>query len=78
MLSDHPVAAEFHPTRNGALTPDQVPYTSKEKVWWQCSVVPVHAWEAIPSNRTKKNNPTGYGPCRGNGLKGRVSFERSL
>lgn len=78
MLSDHPVAAEFHPTRNGALTPDQVAYTSKEKVWWQRSVVPVHAWEAIPSNRTKKNKPTGCGLCRGNGLKGRVPFERSL
>jgi hypothetical protein len=28
ILSEHPVAAEFHPTLNGALTSNQVPYSS--------------------------------------------------
>lgn len=78
MLSEHPVAGEFHPTLNGALTPEQVPFSSKDKVWWQCSLVPDHAWQATPNNRTKKNRPTGCGLCRGNELKGKVPFERSL
>lgn len=77
-LSEHPVAAEFHPTRNGALTPEDVPYSWKEKVWWQCSTNPEHVWEATPNNRTKKTRPTGCGTCRGNRLSGKVPFERSL
>ncbi|MGX4731987.1 zinc-ribbon domain-containing protein [Kitasatospora griseola] len=78
MLNEHPVAAQFHPILNGTLTPDQVPYSSQEKVWWQCPDVPAHAWEATPNNRTKKTRPTGCGPCRSKRLRGDVPFERSL
>ncbi|MCP2313925.1 zinc-ribbon domain-containing protein [Kitasatospora paracochleata] len=72
------MAAQFHPTLNGALTPDQVPYSWKERVWWQCPDVPDHAWKATPNNRTKKTKPTGCGPCRSKRLRGDVPFERSL
>jgi hypothetical protein len=77
-LSEHPVSQEFHPIRNGSLTPSDVPYSWKQKVWWQCPNIPAHEWEATPNNRTKKNNPTGCPDCRGNHLRGKVPFERSL
>jgi uncharacterized protein YndB with AHSA1/START domain len=78
MLSEHPVAAEFHPTLNKPLTPDQVPYSWKTKVWWQCPKNRQHVWDATPNNRTKKTRPTGCRDCRGKRLGGMVSFERSL
>lgn len=37
LLSKYPnVAKEWHPTKNGELTPDSVSYASKKKVWWLC------------------------------------------
>jgi hypothetical protein len=77
-LSEHPVSKEFHATRNGSLTPDDVPYSWKGKVWWRCPKNPEHEWEATPNNRTKKNKPTGCRDCNSNHLRGRVPFERSL
>ncbi len=35
LATTHPkVAAEWHPTKNGDLTPDQVPSGTQQKVWW--------------------------------------------
>ncbi|SDT92702.1 zinc-ribbon domain-containing protein [Desulfobacula phenolica] len=49
----HPeIAAEWHPTKNGTLKPDQVSRASGKKVWWKCSVNPDHEWEAVVLNRT--------------------------
>ncbi len=31
------IAKEWHPTKNGDLTPDDVSYGSDKKVWWLCS-----------------------------------------
>ena len=45
------LAKEWHPTRNGNLTPDQVTPKSGKKVWWKCNLR--HEWEATLSNRTK-------------------------
>lgn len=78
MLSEHPVAAEFHPTLNESLTPDTVPYSGREKVWWQCGKNPEHAWDATPNNRTKPTRPSGCRYCRGKRLGDEVPFERSL
>ena len=50
------VAAEWHPTKNGELRPDQVTANSNEKVWWQCSKG--HEWQAQVFNRNK-----GIGRC---------------
>lgn len=34
----HPeLAAEWHPTKNGELTPNQVTKASGKKVWWKCA-----------------------------------------
>ena len=32
------VAAQWHPSLNGALTPEMVTPGSSKKVWWQCSM----------------------------------------
>src|SRR5438309_2135044 len=36
------LAVEWHPTKNGELTPDQVVAGSARKVWWQCPKFPNH------------------------------------
>lgn len=41
----HPaVARQWHPTKNGTLTPEQVSRGSLQKVWWICKEG--HEWEA--------------------------------
>lgn len=44
------VAAQWHPTLNGALTPEMVTAGSARKVWWQCS--DGHVWKAVIHSRT--------------------------
>lgn len=54
LLALHPeVAARWHPTRNGALTPDRVKSNAKKKYWWTCSKDPAHEWQAVPTGRGK-------------------------
>ncbi len=43
------LAAEWHPTKNGSLTPQDVTVSSNKKVWWQCDFG--HEWEAKIANR---------------------------
>ena len=45
------LAAQWHPTRNGRLTPQQVVAGSGKKVWWRCDKG--HEWEATVANRSK-------------------------
>lgn len=46
----HPaLAAQWHPSKNGALTPFDVVAGSRRKVWWQCAHG--HAWQAIVVSR---------------------------
>ncbi|MBT3959964.1 MAG: zinc-ribbon domain-containing protein [Gemmatimonadales bacterium] len=46
------VAAEWHPTKNGELTPDQVVAGTPRKVWWICDRGPDHEWPATVASRT--------------------------
>ena len=48
---DPELAAEWHPTRNGDLTPDMVTAESHRKVWWlgKCG----HEWSATIDSRTR-------------------------
>jgi len=48
------VAAQWHPTKNGDLTPDQVLASSNKKAWWRCDLG--HQWEAPVYNRTSRGN----------------------
>jgi hypothetical protein len=57
------VAAQWHPTKNGDLTPDKVSFGSSKKVWWKCPVVEDHEWQAVISART--NQGQGCSCCAG-------------
>ena len=61
------LAKQWHPTLNGALTPDMVMPGSNKKAWWRCSEG--HVWSSIIKNRTLK----GYGcpVCANNAKKGK-------
>ncbi|MBI3826753.1 MAG: zinc-ribbon domain-containing protein [Candidatus Rokubacteria bacterium] len=59
------IAAQWHPTKNGALTPDRVDAHSEQRVWWRCSAGPDHVWATLVRNRTKREHPTGC-PCCAN------------
>ncbi|HIN06663.1 MAG TPA: hypothetical protein EYM65_10590 [Dehalococcoidia bacterium] len=49
----HPeLAAQWHPTKNVELTPDQVVAGSNKKAWWICTEGPDHEWEASIGHRT--------------------------
>ena len=67
MLSDFAdIAAQWHPTRNGTLTPDQIVAGSHRKVWWKCSEGPDHEWATQLSSRT--DSGTGCPYCSGKKL----------
>jgi hypothetical protein len=44
---------QWHPTKNGNVTPYEVTAKSNKKYWWKCLRGNDHEWEATPSNRTK-------------------------
>ena len=44
------IAAEWHPTLNGALTSQMVSTGSRKKVWWECPLG--HVWKAAVYPRT--------------------------
>lgn len=57
------VAAQWHPTLNGSLTPEMVTAGSRQKVWWQCA--DGHVWKAVVYSRTGPHQ-TGCPVCAGN------------
>ena len=58
------IAAEWHPTLNGALTPEMVTAGSNRKAWWICP--DGHVWRTAISNRTNAKKRTGCPVCNGN------------
>lgn len=58
------VAAQWHPTLNGTLTPKQVTAGSARRVWWQCPEG--HVWRTAVYNRTGREKHTGCPVCAGN------------
>ena len=54
-LTDPVLLAQWDRERNGDLTPNDVTYGSRRKVWWRCEKG--HSWQA-------QINP---GPCWGRG-----------
>lgn len=53
---------EWHPTRNGKLSPDKVTPVSSKKVWWTCPNGDDHEWEASIVSRIQGH---GCGVCVG-------------
>ena len=47
------IAKEWHPTKNGNLTPYEVSPGSSKKIWWKCEKGEDHEWVAMVNNRTK-------------------------
>ena len=52
------IASEWHPHKNGTLTPYEVAPKGLAKVWWQCSEG--HEWEMTVGNRTTKGQKCPY------------------
>jgi hypothetical protein len=46
------LAREWHPTKNGLLTPEFITSKSGKAVWWQCATFEKHAWSARVLSRT--------------------------
>jgi hypothetical protein len=56
LYTTHPeLASEWHPTKNGKLTPLKVTYGYNKKVWWKCNKGDDHEWISSPNNRTSSN-----------------------
>lgn len=56
------LAQQWHPARNGDLTPAQVTCNSDKKVWWRCEQG--HSWQAIIGDRHRGNGcPCCSGRC---------------
>jgi hypothetical protein len=54
LLANHPgIAAEWHPTRNGALAAHDVTPGSAKRVWWRCGVCD-RAWLTSVANRVSR------------------------
>ena len=48
----HPeIIEEWHPTKNGDLTPDLFSYGSEKRIWWQCKKHVTHVWRTSINNR---------------------------
>jgi hypothetical protein len=63
------LAKEWHPTKNGKLTPNNITIFSNKKVWWVCEKD--HEWESAISNRSAGNGCpycAGQKVCKDNSL----------
>lgn len=57
LVKTHPnISIQWHPIKNGNLTPNDFSYGSGIKIWWKCNKGEDHEWEAIIKNRTKGLN----------------------
>jgi hypothetical protein len=66
------VAVQWHPTRNGDVTPADVASRANQKYWWRCDAGSDHEWEASPNMRV--GSGTGCPFCSGH----KVSLTNSL
>ena len=57
------IAREWHPEKNGKLTPFDVTPSSNQLIWWKCSEVNFHSWQSPPNRRTRKGREAGCPGC---------------
>ncbi|WP_374113632.1 zinc-ribbon domain-containing protein [Microbacterium sp. zg.Y909] len=58
MATTHPrLAAEFHMTRNGGLTPTDVVAGTSKRLWWKCACG--NEWPATGDSRANKGRSCG-------------------
>lgn len=55
------LATQWHPTKNGSLTPEQIPPGTTRKVWWRCEKG--HDYQAVIGARVMRANGCPY--CAG-------------
>lgn len=73
LLTVHPdIAKQWHPTKNGDLTPDKVSYGSKKKIWWVCKKG--HEWI---THVTSRSNGNGCPYCSGRKASEAHNLQRS-
>lgn len=70
------VAAQWHPTKNGDVRPEDVMPGTSQTYWWKCDAGDDHEWPATPKQRTRRGKPSGCPFCTTTG--GRVSKTNSL
>ncbi len=61
------LASQWHPTKNGVLSPSQVTLYHNKKVWWLCNDSQCehpHEWQTSPSARVSSNSNCPF--CYGN------------
>lgn len=58
------IAALWHPSKNGSVTPDDVAARSGVNRWWQCTVNSTHVWRASPNNMTAPNRKRYCPECK--------------
>jgi len=64
LLAKRPdLAREWHPTRNGSVTPAGVSAGSEQRVWWRCTLNPAHEWRTAVQSRTRPGAGTGCPHC---------------
>jgi hypothetical protein len=66
------LAREWHPRKNGKLTPHDVRWGERRKVWWRCGAGPDHEWEATIPYRTAQGGRCPF--CIGKRLSVTNSF----
>ena len=55
LATTHPkLAKEWHPAKNGELSPKSISYGSGKAVWWICESG--HEWQVSPNRRTSKDS----------------------
>ena len=63
LAETHPeVAKQWHPTKNGDLTPREFTAGSNKKGWWKCNRGDDHEWIATPKRMSKGR---GCSACNG-------------
>ncbi|MDC1063877.1 zinc-ribbon domain-containing protein [Flavobacteriales bacterium] len=58
LATTHPeIAEQWHPTKNGELTPNDVVSGFAKRVWWKCDKGDDHEWIASPNTRKESGCP---------------------
>ena len=47
---------EWNYELNGNLTPDKISFGSNKKIWWNCTINPLHIYSMSPKDRAKNRN----------------------
>ena len=67
------LATQWHPDKNGDLTPADLIAESNKKIWWKCPAGPDHEWVASAMDRTVRRRGCGF--CAGKRISVTNCFE---